>query len=59
MRLYDFSIYAQRRREREASTAVAEAAATINYPGSVVVLKARINDWFDLHREVLKQANSS
>jgi hypothetical protein len=32
--------------------------ACINNPGSVVELKSRVNDWFVLHREVLRRASS-
>lgn len=54
MKLYDFSAYAVRRKEQQASLAVAEAVDDLNNPGSVVVLKDRINTWLALHREVLK-----
>lgn len=55
MRLYDFSIYAQRRAERRAAQAVAETVADINRPGSVVELKQRVEKWLDLHRDVTKR----
>jgi hypothetical protein len=58
MRLYDFSIYAERRKERQAAEAVVSTVACINNPGSVVELKSRVNDWFVLHREVLRRASS-
>lgn len=58
MKLYDFSIYAQRRKERQAAEAVASTVASINTPGAVIELKIRVNDWFTLHREVLKRASS-
>lgn len=59
MKLYDFSIYAERRKERNAAEAVAKVVADINSPGAVIQLKVCLNTWFDLHRQVLKQANSS
>jgi hypothetical protein len=55
VKLYDFSIYAQRRAERKAAQAVAEAVADINRPGSVAGIKDKVNRWLDLHREVLKR----
>lgn len=55
MKLYDFSIYAQRRAERKAAQAVAEAAADINRPGAASVLKERVTAWLDLHREASKR----
>jgi hypothetical protein len=58
MRLYDFSVYAQRKRERQAAEAVVSTVACINNPGAVVELKSRVNDWFVLHREVLRRASS-
>jgi hypothetical protein len=58
MKLYDFSIYAERRKERQAAEAVVSTVAFINNPGAVVELKVRVNDWFDLHREVLRRASS-
>jgi hypothetical protein len=58
MKLYDFSIYAQRRKERQAAEAVASTVASINTPGAVIELKVRVNDWFTLHREVLRRASS-
>ena len=54
MKLYDFSVYAQRRKERKAAEAVAGVVAHIEQPGSVVELKTKVNTWFALHREVLK-----
>ena len=58
MKLYDFSVYAQRRKERKAAEAVAGVVASINTPGAVIELKVRVNDWFTLHREVLRRASS-
>ena len=59
MKLYDFSVYAERRKERKAAEDVASIVANINKPGAVIELKSRMNLWFDLHRGVLKRANSS
>jgi len=58
MKLYDFSIYAKRRDERKAAQAVVGVVAELNQPGAVIELKVRVEDWFALHREVLKQASS-
>lgn len=57
MKLYDFSLYAERRdarrREQAAREAVIEVIAEIDKPGSVVQLKQRVDGWFVLHRDVL------
>lgn len=59
MKLYNFSEYAKRRDERNAAEAVAEVvAAGLDEPGAVIVLKVKVNDWFTLHHEVLRQASS-
>ncbi len=58
MKLYDFSLYAKRRDDREAAEAVASAFASLNHPGAVTELKTKVEDWFDLHREVLRRAAS-
>jgi hypothetical protein len=59
MKLYDFSFYAKRRDERKAAQAVAEVvAADLNQPGAVIELKVKVNYWFALHHEVLRQASS-
>lgn len=55
MRLYDFSLYAQRRAERRAAQAVAEVVADIDRPGSVIDLKQKVSHWLDLHRQVLRR----
>jgi uncharacterized protein len=55
MKLYDFSKFYN---ERQAAKAVVGVVANINHPGSVIVLKERVQDWFVLHREVLKRASS-
>lgn len=55
MKLYDFSHYAHLRAKRQAAQAVAEAVADINKPGSVPVIKDRVEKWLDLHREALKR----
>jgi len=54
MKLYNFSIFAKRRDERNATRAVAEVAGQINNPGAVIELKARVNDWYELHRQILE-----
>lgn len=59
MRLYDFSIYAQRRKEMQAAQAVVGLVAEINQPGSVIELKSRVTHWFALHQQVLRRANES
>ena len=60
MRLYDFSVFAERRdalqREEAAAEAVVEVIAHIEQPGAVVELKQRVNGWFTLHQEVVKKA---
>ena len=62
MRLYDFSVYAERRdairREKAAAESVVEVIAHIEQPGSVIELKQRVDGWFTLHQEVLKRAVS-
>lgn len=58
MRLYDFSHYAKKRDERNAALAVAEVVVDLNQPGSIIMLKNRVNQWLELHHEVLKQAAS-
>lgn len=60
MKLYDFSVYAERRdairKERAATEAVLEVIANIEQPGSVIDLKHKVNGWFTLHRAVLRRA---
>ncbi len=53
MRLYDFSIYAQRRKEQQAASAVSSAVDNVNSPGGITVLKARVTDWLSLHQSVV------
>jgi len=52
MKLYDFSLYAQR---RQAERAVAEIAVVLDKPGSVIELKHHVQAWLNLHREVLRR----
>lgn len=59
MKLYDFSIFAERRKERDAAKAVAGVFADINNPVSVIDLKTRVSTWIDLHHEVLKHSGNS
>ncbi len=56
MKLYDFSIYARIRAERKAAQAVADVVANIDKPGSVIELKQKMNEWLDLHRQVLHRS---
>ena len=58
MKLFDFSVYAERRRERKAAEAVQEVLADINQPNAVDHLKTSVIFWFELHREVLKRASN-
>lgn len=58
MKLYDFSMYAQRRDALNAAKAVSVVAAEINHPGAVIELKSRVSHWFALHKEVLRRASS-
>lgn len=59
MKLYNFSIYAERRdairKEDDARTAVLEVVAHIEKPGAVVELKHCVDGWFGLHQQVLKK----
>ena len=59
MKLYDFSVYAERRdairKEQAARDAVVEVITHIQEPGSVIQLKERVDGWFMLHRDVLQQ----
>ncbi len=56
MKLYDFSIYAKIRAERKAAQAVADVVADIDRPGSIIELKQKMNEWLDLHRQVLRRS---
>lgn len=53
MKLYDFSLYARKRR---AEQAVVEAVSSIQQPGSVIQLKQHVRSWLELHREILKKS---
>ena len=59
MKLYDFSVYAERRdairKEQAARSAVVEVIAHIEAPGSVVDLKQKVDGWFSLHQDVLEK----
>ncbi len=59
MKLYDFSVYAERRnairKEDAAAQAVIEVISHIENPGAIVELKHKVNGWFALHQEVSKR----
>lgn len=59
MKLYDFSIFAQRRdavrREQAARAAVMDAVVHIQEPGAVIQLKHRVDGWFSLHQDTLEK----
>ena len=62
MKLYDFSVYAERRNailnEDAARAAVREAMGHIEEPGAIIQLKQKVDGWFTLHRDVaVKVAN--
>ena len=62
MKLYDFSVYAERRnalrRENAAALEVVEVMSHIDDPGAVIQLKLKVDDWFTLHRNAaLRVAN--
>jgi hypothetical protein len=59
MKLYDFSIFAERRKERQAAAAVAEVVEHLDQPGSVIELKQRVHHWLNLHSQVLHKAANS
>lgn len=56
MKLYNFSVYAEKRnavrREEAAARAVIEVMSHIEQPGSVIDLKCKVDDWFTLHKKV-------
>jgi len=52
MRLYDFSLFAQR---RQAAKAVAEVGGDMNRAGSVVELKEHVKVWLKLHSEIMRK----
>lgn len=53
MKLYDFSLYAERREEIQAARMVKEAVSHIENPGTIHFLKMSVSTWMDLHRRVL------
>ena len=53
MKLYDFSLYAERREEIQAARMVKEAVSHIENPGTIHFLKTSVSTWMDLHRKVL------
>ena len=57
MKLYDFSIFAERKKERCAAKAVSEVIADLNSPGAVVVLKERVSKYLVLHQEIMRKAS--
>ena len=58
MKLYDFSVYAARRdakrKENDAAARVVEAMEHIEEPDSIKQLKICVDDWFNLHRNVME-----
>ena len=56
MKLYDFSVFVQRRDAKKAAQDVADAVAHLDQPGAVIVLKKRMSIWLDLHREITKRS---
>ena len=55
MRLYDFSIYADRKKEQLAAAAVSNAVDNVNSPGGISILKSRVSTWMQLHHDVVKR----
>lgn len=55
MILYDFSVYAERRKEVVAAKAVLDAASSLDKPGSIILLKNCVTDWFSLHKTVISR----
>ena len=58
MKLYDFSAYAKRRDERRSAEQVEELLSRLGEPGIVIELKRRVDDFLNLHQEVLRQYGS-
>jgi len=58
VKLYDFSVYAERRnalrKEDAARQAVIAVMSHIEQPGAVLELKHRVDGWFTLHRVAMK-----
>lgn len=56
MKLYDFCAYSRKRdailKEKAAVDAVVKVITHIDQPGSVKTLKANVDGWFSLHRDV-------
>lgn len=53
VKVYDFSVYAARRAERNAAFAVNESIEQINQVGEVIQLKKKINAWYVLYSQQL------
>jgi hypothetical protein len=53
MRLYDFSIYAEK---RQALKAVVDASCELEKPGVVIILKQNVRRWLQLHQELSRKA---
>lgn len=57
MKLYDFSVFAERKKEQRAAKAVSEILADLTSPGSVIVLKNRVSKYLELHQEIMRKAS--
>ena len=55
MKLYDFSLYAERRAELLAARQVKNAVSSLEVPGTIHRLKISVSMWMDLHRHVLNK----
>ena len=55
MKLYDFSAYAKRRDVTRSEQQIEALIPRLNEPGAVIELKARVESWLTLHREVLRK----
>jgi hypothetical protein len=54
--LYDFSIYAKRKAAARYINKISELRLRLNEPGAVIELKSRVETYFVLHKEIIKQA---
>jgi hypothetical protein len=54
MAVYDFDLYAKKRKVIKLTTEIAASATNLNRPNSVRELKCQIFHWFELNREIKK-----
>jgi hypothetical protein len=58
MAVYDFELYAKKKKASKLAAEIAASITSLNKPNSAAELKCQVFHWFELHKEIKSYGTS-